>query len=190
MVRKAGKEPACVSDDDLLERATQFDQEALAEIYDRYAQRLYQYIYHRVGERELAEDLTGEVFVRMLEAIGRGSFARVSLRAWLYRIAHNLVIDHYRAQPSEEPVLLDDGLRAVSGDSWAPTDAWLAQVSLRAALNQLPETQQQVIVLRFGEGLTAPEVAEVLGKTEGAVRALQHRAVAALRAILLGGEHA
>lgn len=179
-----------MSDNHLLERAAQFDQEALAEIYDRYADRLYQYIYHRVGNGPLAEDLTGEVFVRMLEAIERGSFARVSLRAWLYRVAHNIVIDHYRTQPDEEPVLLDDGLRAVSGGSWAPTDAWLAQVSLRTALNQLPETQQQVIVLRFGEGMTAPEVAEILGKSEGAVRALQHRAVAALREILLGGTNA
>lgn len=178
-----------MSDDSLLERARNFDQEALAEIYHRYADKIYQYIFHRVGSRPTAEDLTADVFVRMLEAIERNSFARTSLRAWLYRVAHNIVVDHYRAQPDQQPLLLDERLGVVSGDSRPRIEASFAQAGLRTALSRLTEKQQQVIVLRFGEGMTAPEVAEVLGTTEGAVRALQHRAIAQLREILEEAAH-
>lgn len=176
-------------DESLLERARDFDQKALAEIYDCYADRIYTYIFHRVGSRPIAEDLTADVFVRMLEAIERNSFAQTSLRAWLYRVAHNIVVDYYRAQPSEQPVLLDERLGVVSGDPRPRIEARLAQAGLRTALSRLTDRQQQVIVLRFGEGMTAREVAEVLGTTEGAVRALQHRAVAELRRVLEEATH-
>jgi RNA polymerase sigma-70 factor (ECF subfamily) len=178
-----------VPDESLLERARDFDQGALAEIYDRYADKIYQYIFHRVGSRPVAEDLTADVFVRMLEAIERDRFAKTSLRAWLYRVAHNIVVDHYRAQPDEQLLLLDERLGVVSGDPRPPIEARLAQAGLRTALSRLTEKQHQVIVLRFGEGMTAGEVAEVLGTTEGAVRALQHRAVAELRRTLEEATH-
>lgn len=176
-------------DESLLERARDFDQDALAEIYDRYADKIYHYIFHRVGSRPVAEDLTADVFVRMLEAVERDRFAQTSLRAWLYRLAHNIVVDHYRARSNEQPLLLDERLGVVSGDPRPHIEARLAQAGLRTALSRLTEKQQQVIVLRFGEGMTAPEVAEVLGTTEGAVRALQHRAVAELREILEEATH-
>ncbi|MFQ5855258.1 MAG: sigma-70 family RNA polymerase sigma factor [Anaerolineae bacterium] len=176
-------------DDSLLERARNFDQEALAEIYDRYADKIYQYIFHRVGSRPVAEDLTSDVFVRALEAIERNTFAHTSLRAWLYRVAHNIVVDHYHAQPSQQPMLLDERLGVVSPDPRPRIEAGLAQAGLRTALSRLTDKQHQVIVLRFGEGMTASEVAEVLGTTEGAVRALQHRAVAELRRLLEEAPH-
>ena len=165
----------------LLERAKEYESSALSEIYDRYHVRIYNYIYRRVGNVHLAEDLTAEVFVRMLQAAQSDKFARTSLSAWLYRIAHNLIVDSFRAQSQWEVQPWDERLRAAMDDPTVALEAKLAQQGLRAALSRLTQEQQQVIVLRFGEGLTAPQIAEILDTSEGAVRALQHRALAAMR---------
>jgi RNA polymerase sigma-70 factor (ECF subfamily) len=165
---------------DLLTRVRAREPAALAEFYDRHAPALYAYIYRRVGERQLAEDLTADVFVRSLDALQHGRFAAVSLQAWLYRLAHNRVVDHYRRagraplHPLDEAVPAPDNVpeaaRRRSDQAW-----------MRAALQRLTPDQQQIIALRFGEGLSAGAIAAALGKTEEAVRALQHRALAALR---------
>lgn len=173
----------------LLERAREYDQAALSEIYDRYSKKIHSYIYRHLGDAHMAEDLTAEVFLRMLEAVQSAKFARTSLSAWLYRIAHNLVVDHFRSQPQSEVEPWDERLRAAVDDPTVAVEARLAQQGLRAALSHLTQEQQQVIVLRFGEGLSAPQVAGVLGKSEGAVRALQHRALATLRRIMEGKRH-
>jgi len=168
----------------LLKRAREYDQAALSEIYDRYSKKIHSYIYRHLGDVHMAQDLTAEVFLKMLEAAQSKRFARTSLSAWLYRIAHNLVVDHFRSQPQREIESWDEKLRAAVDDPTVVVEQKLAQHGLRAALSHLTQEQQQVIVLRFGEGLSAPQVAEVLGKSEGAVRALQHRALAALRRIM------
>jgi len=168
----------------LLERARECDQVALGEIYDRYSRRIHSYIYRHLGDVHLADDLTAEVFLKMLDAVQSSRFARTSLSGWLYRIAHNLVVDYFRSQPQRKAELWDERLRAAVDDPTVVVEARLAQQGLRAALSHLTQEQQQVIVLRFGEGLSAPQVAEVLGKSERAVRALQHRALAALRRVM------
>jgi len=173
----------------LLERAREYDQAALSEIYDLYSRKIHSYIYRRLGDVHLAEDLTAEVFLKMLEAAQSRKFARTSLSAWLYRIAHNLVVDHFRSQPQSEVEPWDERLRAAVDDPTVVVEAKLAQQGLRAALSHLTQEQQQVIVLRFGEGLSAPQVAGVLGKSEGAVRALQHRALGTLRRTMGGKRH-
>jgi len=165
----------------LLERAREYDQAALGDIYDRYSKKIHSYIYRHLGDLHLAEDLTAEVFLRMLEAAQSARFARTSLSGWLYRIAHNLIVDHFRSHPQRQITPWDERLRAAVDDPTVVVDARLAQQGLRAALSHLTQEQQQVIVLRFGEGLSALHVARVLGKSEGAIRALQHRALAALR---------
>ena len=176
-------------DTSLLERAREYDQIALSEIYDRYSRRIHSYIYRRLGDVHLAEDLTAEVFLKMLEAAQSKKFARTSISGWLYRIAHNLIVDHFRSQPQREVEPLDERLRAAVDDPTAVVEARLAQQGLRAALSHLTQEQQQVIVLRFGEGLSAPQVAGVMGKSEGAVRALQHRALATMRRTMEGKRH-
>ena len=98
----------------LLERAKTYDEAALAELYDRYAPRIYAYIYRRVSDAALAEDLTGELFVRMLRAIRNERVWRTSFVAWLYRIAHNLVVDHYRQRPPA-PLLAIDEIVSLTG---------------------------------------------------------------------------
>ena len=168
----------------LLERAQQYDEAALGELYDRYARRIYTYICRRVGDAQLAEDLTGTVFVRVMQAIRSGRFWHTSFQAWLYRIAHNLVVDHYRRQRPVVELGLDERLVAGEDDPASAVAKRLSHWSLHAAISRLTPDQQQVLALRFGEGMTAREAAEVMDKSTGAVEALQHRALVALRRIL------
>ncbi len=175
------------SEEKLLARARSNDRGAIAELYDGYAPSIYRYLYRRVGNAQVAEDLTGDVFVKVLEAIRREQVWRISFRAWLYRIAHNVAVDWFRSHSSDDREALD-GLRLEAdtpGPSAIVAGAW-SQAELRSALRKLTENQQQVLVLRFGEGLKAREVAEILGKSVGAVEALQHRGLAALRDLLEG----
>jgi RNA polymerase sigma-70 factor, ECF subfamily len=170
----------------VLERAAQCDSAALGALYDQYADKIYNYIYHRVGQAELAEDLTGQVFMRMIEAIQTGQVWRTSFSGWLYRIAHNLVIDHYRRRQRATLVELDDAepVQAGQGDPVAETELALDRQRLRSALSSLTEEQAQVITLRFLQELSIAEVADVMDKTEGAIKALQYRAVLALRRVM------
>jgi RNA polymerase sigma-70 factor (ECF subfamily) len=168
----------------LLERAKQYDEEALGELYDRYAPRVYSYIYRRIGRSQLAEDLTGDTFVRMIQAIQSERFWHTSFQAWLYRIAHNLVVDHYRRQPATAEAELDERLVAAEDNLLVVADQRLSYQQLGKALRLLTPDQQQVLALRFGEGMTSREVADVLDKTVGAVEALQHRGLASLRRVI------
>jgi len=172
------------SEHTLLERARAYDADALGELYDQYAPLIYAYLYRRVHDAQLAEDLTGEVFVRVLQAIQSEQFWHISFRGWLYRIAHNLLVDHYRKQPSVPLLALDEQLVAAQGDPDSALAEKLSRQDLLAAISQLTLAQQQVLALRFGEQLAAREVAEVMGKSVGAVELLQHRALIALRRIL------
>jgi len=170
----------------LLERASRADPQALGQVYDQYVNRIYSYIYHRVGQAEQAEDLTGQVFVRMLEAVRTGQGWKSSFSGWLYRIAHNLVIDFYRRRGRASFVDIDEAppIIATEDDPSRQAQATLDREDLRAALGQLTEEQAQVITLRFLEDLSIAEVAAIMGKNEGAIKALQYRAVLALRRIM------
>ncbi len=176
---------SAVQTSSLLERATQADPAALSALYDQYVGKIYAYIYHRTGQVELAEDLTGQVFMRMLEAVRSGRPWRTSFSGWLYRIAHNLVIDHYRRRGRASFVELEDA-NPVSTDvePFNAIQARLDSERLQAALNRLTEEQAEVITLRFLQGLSIAEVAQIMNKTEGAIKALQYRAVLALRRVM------
>ena len=167
-----------------MDRARAYDEDALGELYDEYAPLIYAYLYRRVQDAQLAEDLTGEVFVRMLRAIQARRFWHTSFRGWLYRIAHNLVVDHYRKQPPMPAIELDEQLVADQDDPESAAADWLSRRRLRSAISQLTPDQQQVLALRFGEQLTAREAGEAMDKSVSAIEALQHRGLAALRRIL------
>ena len=153
----------------------------LGEVYDTYAPRIFSYIYHRLGDRSLAEDLTSEVFVRFLHA----RVAPDNLAAFLYRIAHNLVVDYLRQYSSARS--LDEDIQSDRSDPAYLAEIEMERVRLRRAINRLTPEQQQVIVLKFLEGLSNKEVARVIDKPVGAVKALQHRGLVTLRD-LLGAE--
>ena len=148
----------------------------VAALYDRYAPELYRYIYHRLGAKTFAEDLTAEVFVRLLNL----KRAPDDWRAYLYRIAHNLVVDSLRKHPHilEEA---NESIADVRNDPVERAEILDEQRNLRQAIARLTPEQQQVVVLKFLEEMSNTEVARILNKPEGAVKALQHRALTNLR---------
>jgi RNA polymerase sigma-70 factor (ECF subfamily) len=166
----------------LVERAQQGDRDALEELYLLHFDRIYSYLHMSVGNRHDAEDLTTQTFLRMLESIGRFRWKSAPFSAWLFRIAHNLAMDHFRAhrrwQP-EENVPEPPGSTEPSAEAEA-MQAIGRQSMLRLIENLSPE-QQQVLTLKFVFGFSNGGVATILGKTEGAIKSLQHRALVSLQ---------
>jgi len=172
------------SDQDLLSRSRLLERQALAEVYDRFSPGLYRYALRLLGNADLAEECVAETFSRFLRALHRGGGPRQHLRAYLYRVAHNWVTDAYRGQP-----LLPLPEEATIHDSTSPSPAetvarQLEGERMRAALIRLTPPQRQVLILKFLEGWGNREVALALQKPVGAIKSLQHRALAALRRAL------
>lgn len=164
----------------LVERAQAGDREAFAEIYRRYQPKIYRYIAFRVSNTAVAEDLTSEVFVRLVERIDDFTYRGRPLLAWLYTIARNLLTDHYRSQGRGQMFPLDNDLVAETPDPVQRAHYALQSDQLAEALEELTEDQRQVLLLKFFEDMDNRTVAEILGKTIGAVKSLQHRGLAAL----------
>ena len=169
---------------DLLKLAQSGDADAFSRLYDDCVERIYRYIYFRVTDEEVAEDLTSQVFLKAWENLDRCKSTGAPFIAWLYTIARNTVIDHYRTR--KNTVALEEAYSLASDDP-SPDQQIELQFeteALREALKELTEDQQQVVVLKFIAGLSTDEIAEQLGKRAGAVRALQMRALQALAGIL------
>jgi RNA polymerase sigma-70 factor (ECF subfamily) len=171
----------------LLARARQFDTEALAQIHDDYYGPLFRYVAFRVGDRETAEDLASEVFTRFLSALRQRNPPSTTLRGWLYAVAANVVSDHLRQRYRAPHVELHEALPSHEAGPAEVVEAALAREDLKQAMADLTEEQQHVIALRFGHELPIQEVARTIGKTEGAVKQLQARAIAALARKLAPG---
>lgn len=171
-----------------LRQAQALEREALAAIYDEYHPLIYRYVYRRVGEVETARDLAAGVFQRMLLAFEAARGPDRHLRAWLYRSAHNAVVDYYRRQEHRQHLPLKEDLIDGEASPAREAERQMTAERIRQALVTLTPEQQQVIVLKFLEGLSNKEVAAILGKTEGAVKSLQHRALAALERALTRAE--
>jgi RNA polymerase sigma-70 factor (ECF subfamily) len=177
---------------ELLKQARKYDQDALSWVYQEYHEAIYRYIYHHLGETHTAQDLTGDVFRRFLQALQNGGGPTRQLRAWLYRVAHNLVVDELRRRQHRDHECLDDTqgdlLRSDTEHLDELASKAIATERVRCALATLTEEQHQVVVLKFLEGMSNAEVAEITGKTVGAVKALQHRALYTLRAELAASD--
>jgi RNA polymerase sigma-70 factor (ECF subfamily) len=171
----------------LIERAKRYDQKAISELYKRHVQSIYRYIYYRVGDVNVAEDLTADVFLRALEGLEGFTYRGIPFSAWLHRIAQARVTDYFRQQARRELLPLDERLVATEKGLQAMLEARLDHEELQSAIAQLTTDQQQVIILKFVEGLSNAEVARILSKSEGAVKSLQHRALNSLQRIM-GGE--
>ncbi len=164
-----------------MERARRGDRAALEELYLVHFDRIYSYLRLSVGNRHDAEDLTNQTFVKMIESIERFEWRTVPISAWLFRIAHNLAMDHFRAgrrwQPEEEPP------EPRGSAERSAEEAALHSIGRRSMLEMIEELsrdQQQVLTLKFVFGFANAEAATILGKSEGAVKSLQHRALASL----------
>lgn len=171
-------------DESLLIRARAFDAQALGQIYDAYFERLYRYAYRFVGDVDSAQDVAAETLRRLLEALRAGSTPR-HLSGWLYRVAHNLAMDQHRQRPEGGLVALEpDHDLADDVDTEADSERGFARREVRQALAKLTPEQQKVVVLKFVEGYSNAEVGALMDKPEGAIKSLQHRALAALKRAL------
>lgn len=181
-----------ISDNELVKRAQikplgdASGVEAIGELYDRYNERVFRYVWARVYDQNAAEDLTGEVFVRMVANLPKYRPTSTPFLAWLYRIAHNLVVDHYRKEENKRELQLDrvDQLLVDTNNPAETTEEKMFFNRVKIALLELNPTRQEVIVLRFLMGMSLQEVAATLGKSIGAVKVAQHRGLKELREIL------
>lgn len=161
------------------------DQAAIAAIYERFAPRLYRYFLARVEWRtHLAEDLTEDVFVRVLARLGTYRERGAPFSSWLFRIAHNRLVDYLRAQPKASAVDLANCWYLADSRSQQELIAVLLHDQLHNAMRQLPESQRKVIALRYLQDLTSAETAGIVGKAEGAVKKIQARGLKGLRKAL------
>ena len=180
MVNATGTAAAEVRD--LVDRGKRGDRDALEELYLLHFDRIYSYLHMSVGNRHDAEDLTTQTFLKMLEAIGRFQWKAVPFSAWLFRIAHNLAMDHFRAtkrvQPEEE-VPEPPGVEEASAEFHALHS--IGRASMLDLIAGLSPEQRQVLTLKFVFNFANGDVAQILGKSEGAVKSLQHRALASLQ---------
>jgi RNA polymerase sigma-70 factor (ECF subfamily) len=182
MTESTQSRPSAAEIRNLVERGQAGDRSALEELYLIHFDRIYSYLHMTVGNRHDAEDLTTQTFLRMLESIGKFRFQSAPFSAWLFRIAHNLSMDHFRAnkrwQPEEEvPEPLGSEERSAEDEAFQA----IGRKSMLELIDSLSHEQQQVLTLKFVFNFGNQEAASILGKTEGAVKSLQHRALLSLQ---------
>ena len=169
---------------ELIRRAQNGETIVVSDIYDRYQRGIFRYLYYRVGDQQTAEDLTSEVFLRMIEKLSSYQDHRISFQAWLFQIARNLSIDHYRKMSIRKNVQFEEEFPSPGEEPLELIDRELTSDKLNRALGELPDNQRDVIVMRFVVGMPIGEVAETLHKTDDSIKGLQRRALLALREIL------
>lgn len=175
------------SEGDLIEKA-QADPAAFGHLYERYVDRIYNYVYHRVGNHHDAEDLTARTFYRALSHIGRYVDRGAPFSAWLYRIAHNLVANWHRDRARRKTIALDEAI-TVAGNQPSPHQEAEARErceALRRAIRQLSPDRQQLLILKYGSGLSNAAIGQIMGRSEGAIKSLYHRTLLALQDELRG----
>jgi RNA polymerase sigma-70 factor (ECF subfamily) len=175
--------PALADGEDFVRRVKEFQREAWDELYDTYFPKMYRYLYVRIGHRDVAEELAAEVFEQACRGVHRFQYRGVPFASWLYRVAHNVMVDWQRRQKRnpEVPVLGD-----FAGASHI--DRIDARDELAKALSTLTREQRQVLLLRHIEGHSAASAGALMGKKENAIRALEFRALASLRRVMSQGE--
>jgi RNA polymerase sigma-70 factor (ECF subfamily) len=190
MATNAPNAAAAQSDDlrRLVELAQDGDRDALESLYLLHFDRIYSYLHLSVGNRHDAEDLTTQTFLKMLEAIGRFRWKAAPFSAWLFRIAHNLAMDHFRAnkrwQPEEDVPEPEDSAESSAEEAALES---IGRRSMLELIESLSHEQKQVLTLKFLFNFSNGEAATILGKTEGAVKSLQHRALASLQKQITSG---
>jgi RNA polymerase sigma-70 factor (ECF subfamily) len=170
-------------DTDLVDLAREGDREAFGELYERYIEKIYNYVYYRTGNHHDAEDLTARVFTRAMHHIDTYTERGVPFQAWLYRIAHNLVANWHRDRGRRKIISLDEfiaaSLKSDAPDQQAEDNE--ERERLLAAIRRLPAERQQLLILKFVEHLSNAEIGDIMQRTEGAVKSLYHRTLLSLR---------
>ena len=179
------------SDTELIARAKE-DPEAFGVLYERYVAQIYRYLYYRTGNHQDAEDLTARTFYRALQALPRYQDRGYPFAAWLYRIAHNVVANWLRDR-SRRPVVALEAVGGAASREREPheaLEAWEEQELLLQAVRRLPPERQELLILKFVEGMSNAEIGAVMGRSEGAIKSLYHRTLVALREALAEEEGA
>jgi len=171
----------------LVKRAAGGNLEAFGELYSIYLDRIYRYIFYQIKDKMTAEDITEEVFIKAWKAIKSCKGKEKTFSSWLYRIAHNQVVDNLRSQRKHLSTEAVENLADVSNPE-LETEGNLERQELLASLSCLPQSQKQVIILKFIEGLDNREIEHIMGKSQGAIRVLQMRALSTLKRELSGAE--
>ena len=173
--------------EDLVRRAQEGDTESFAGLYEHFYDKIFRYLVFKTGSSVDAEDVTEEVFLRMLESISSFSWRGFPFSSWLFRIAHNLVVDYYRKKGRQKIVPMEDASGVIGASSYdldSGLDLKLSMQGVYAAMQGLSKLQREVINLRFAGGLSLKETAESMGKKENAIKALQHAGIKKLRSVL------
>jgi RNA polymerase sigma-70 factor (ECF subfamily) len=178
-----GDDVSTLTDEELIRRAQAGEKERLGELYDRHQMGVFRYLMARVQDQQLAEDLTGDVFMRVLDHLSGYENRRVPFTSWLFRVTRNLLIDHYRKEGKYKlsPLDQNEGLKVDQPSVLSHVEEKITIEQVRLVLTRLDEDQSEVIVLRFLVGLSLKEVARSLEKSVPAVKALQHRGLKYLR---------
>jgi len=171
-------------EESLIRRAQQQDQEAFAQLYEEHFNKIYRYVALRIGDKVEAEDVTQQVFINALRSISSFKWKGIPFAAWLFRIAHNQVVDYLRKKTKQATVPLDESLASSDSNPQLMAEHRLDIEQLLLATKRLTRAQREVIALRFAGELSTVQVAKVMGKSQGAVKALQHSAIVALRKAL------
>jgi len=172
-------------EESLIRRAQHREPEAFAQLYEAYFDKIYRYVVVRIGNKTEAEDMTQQVFLNALQSISSFKWRGIPFSAWLFRIAHNQVVDYLRKKAKRITVPIDD-LPVVANDNpQLVAEQKLDIEQLNLATKRLTEAQREVISLRFAGELSVAQVAKVMGRSQGAVKALQHSAIVTLRKALL-----
>ena len=179
----ARRDPYAELDESALVELAKTDKAAFGELYSRYLNKIYSYVYHRTGNAHDAEDLTAKVFMRAMAHIAAYVDRGLPFQAWLYRIAHNMVANWHRDQSRRKIIALDDYVAHTLNSEEPERLAEEADEEARliAAVRRLPEERQQLLLLKFIERLSNAEIGQIMGRTEGAVKSLYHRTLLALR---------
>lgn len=164
--------------------AAQSREDALASLFDGHYESVVRYIFVRIGDRAEAEDLAGDVFLRAVDKLGSFKGSQEQMRFWIFRVARNIVVDHYRRRSKRQTVPLDTADAVESGNVEETAERSLQLEAVAQALDRLTPAQREVIGLRFFAGLTSEEAGRVMGKSSGAVRELQHSAILKLRGMV------
>ena len=160
------------------------DNRALVSIFDQYYRPIYRFVYRHLGDQETSKELASEVFKRLVVTCKKKPLYTAQISAWLYRTANNLLIDHYRKQTHRNHLALNEEVEEKSMKPPEIVDKLISETYVRQALKSLTNEQRTVIVLKYLEGKSNQEVAEIMNKSVGAVKSIQHRAINALRRIL------
>jgi RNA polymerase sigma-70 factor (ECF subfamily) len=169
---------------ELVRRAQRFDEDAVRTIYETYYPKIYNYAFMQMGDVQAAEDLASDVMLKVIEAIQTYKFKGLPFGAWVFRIARNRLIDLHRRRKRRGEVDLSETISTALANPQVLAERALERGQIQVALKHLTPEQRQVIVLKFIEGFDNRSVGRIMGRSEGAIKSLQHRALGALRRIL------